>query len=104
MINLHESMVPGRDRTRDPWNCSQTRICSQTRYRLRYAARCNLEYDIACIYPRPYMTGLVTGGNTKLCCRGFVLLLFQSNTVYKIDSDIPETIQSYSRNEKVEIL
>ena len=26
-------MVPGRDRTRDPW------ICSQTRYRLCYAAR-----------------------------------------------------------------
>ena len=32
-------MVPGRDRTRDPWICSRTRICSQTRYRLRYAAR-----------------------------------------------------------------
>ena len=26
MINLHESMGPGRDRTRDPWICSQTRI------------------------------------------------------------------------------
>ena len=26
-------------RTRDPWICSKTRICSQTRYRLRYAAR-----------------------------------------------------------------
>ena len=39
MINLHESMGPGRDRTRDPWICSQTRICCQTRYRLRYAAR-----------------------------------------------------------------
>ena len=39
MINLHESMVPGRDRTRYPWICSQTRICNQTRYRLRYAAR-----------------------------------------------------------------
>ena len=25
-------MVPGRDRTRDPWINSQTRICSQTRY------------------------------------------------------------------------
>ena len=24
MINLHESMGPGRDRTRDPWICSQT--------------------------------------------------------------------------------
>ena len=32
-------MGPDRDRTRDPWICSQTRICCQTRYRLRYAAR-----------------------------------------------------------------
>ena len=39
MIDLHESMGPGRDRTRDPWICSQTRICCQTRYRLRYEAR-----------------------------------------------------------------
>ena len=39
MINLHESMGPDRDRTRDPWICNQIRICSQTRYRLRYAAR-----------------------------------------------------------------
>ena len=37
MINLHESMGPDWDRTRDPWICSQTRICSQTLYRLRYA-------------------------------------------------------------------
>ena len=37
MINLHESMGLGRDRTRDPWICSQTRICCQTRYRLCYA-------------------------------------------------------------------
>ena len=27
MINLHESMVPGRDRTRDPWICSPTDAC-----------------------------------------------------------------------------
>ena len=39
MINLLESMGPGRDRTRDPWICSQTRICCQTLYRMRYAAR-----------------------------------------------------------------
>ena len=39
MINLHESMKPDRNRTRDPWICnrdpwicSQIRICSQTRY------------------------------------------------------------------------
>ena len=39
MINLHESIGPGRDLTRDLSNCSQTRIGSQTRYRLRYATR-----------------------------------------------------------------
>ena len=33
MINLHDSMGPGGDRSRDPW------ICSHTRYRLCYAAR-----------------------------------------------------------------
>ena len=32
-------MGPGRDRTRDHWICSQTGICCQTRYRLRYAAQ-----------------------------------------------------------------
>ena len=30
-------MGPGMNRTRDPWICSQTRICCQKRYRLRYA-------------------------------------------------------------------
>ena len=29
-------MGPGWDGTRDPWICSQTRICCQIRYRLRY--------------------------------------------------------------------
>ena len=33
MINLHKSMGPGQDQTRDPW------ICSQTRYRLPYATQ-----------------------------------------------------------------
>ena len=33
------NMGPGRDPTRDPWICSQTRICCQTRYRLSYGAR-----------------------------------------------------------------
>ena len=36
---FHESMGPGWDQTRDPWICRQTRICCQTSYRLRYAAR-----------------------------------------------------------------
>ena len=31
-------MGPGRDRTRIPWICSQTRICCQACYRLRYVA------------------------------------------------------------------
>ena len=39
-------MGPGRDRTRDPWNCCQTRICCQTHYRLHYAARSSLLGDI----------------------------------------------------------
>ena len=42
MINLHESMEQGRDRTGHPWICSQTpktRICYQTCYQLHYPAR-----------------------------------------------------------------
>ena len=34
MINLQKSMETGLDPTPDPWICSQTRICSQTLYRL----------------------------------------------------------------------
>ena len=32
------------------------------------------------------MNGLVTDGNTKLCCRGFILALFQTTTANTIDS------------------
>ena len=35
-LYIYESMWPGQDPTRDPWICSQTCICSQTRYQLRY--------------------------------------------------------------------
>ena len=46
MINLHESMGPGRNRTSDSWICSRTCICSQTHYQLSYEAwyltLCNL--------------------------------------------------------------
>ena len=45
MINLHERIGPGRDRTCDPWICNQTRICCQTRFRLRYAALYSLSDD-----------------------------------------------------------
>ena len=40
------------------------------------------------------MNGLVTDGNTKLCCRGFILALFQSTTANKIES---ERTQDYKR-------
>ena len=46
------------------------------------------------LYLGPSINGLVTEGNSKLCCRGFVLALFQSTTVYKIDS---EHIQDYTK-------
>ena len=42
----------------------------------------------------PSINGLVTERNTKLCCRGFVLALFQSTTANKIDS---EHTQDYKR-------
>ena len=42
----------------------------------------------------PSINGLVTDGNTKLCCRGYILALFRSNTANKIDS---EHTQDYKR-------
>ena len=38
-------------------------------------------------YLGPSINGLVTDGNTKLCCHGFVLALFQSTTANKMDSE-----------------
>ena len=35
----------------------------------------------------PSINGLVTDGNTQLCCRDFILTLFQSTTAYNIDSE-----------------
>ena len=35
IINLLESMGPGRDRTRDPWICSQTRIAWEVNYYIK---------------------------------------------------------------------
>ena len=42
----------------------------------------------------PSINELVTDGNTKLCCRGFILVLFQSTTANKIYS---EQSQDYKR-------
>ena len=42
----------------------------------------------------PSINGLVTYGNTKLCCRAFILALFHSPTANKIDS---EHIRDYKK-------
>ena len=36
---------------------------------------------------RPSINGLVTDGNTNICCCGFILALFQSITANKLDSE-----------------
>ena len=43
----------------------------------------------------PSINGLVTDGNTKVCCRGFILALFQSTTANTIDC---EQTQDYKRS------
>ena len=42
----------------------------------------------------PSINGLITDRNTKLCCRGFIVALFQSTTANKIYS---EHKQDYKR-------
>ena len=47
----------------------------------------------------PSINGLVTVGNTNLCCRGFILALFQSMTInikYKLIRNIHKIIRGYS--------
>ena len=53
---------------------------------------------------RPSIKGLVTDGNSKLCCRGFVKALFQSTTAYKIDSEHTRDYTKLYPVCKVEIL
>ena len=43
------------------------------------------------------INGLVTDGNTLLCCCGFVLAKFQITTANKIALNVPEIIQGYSQ-------
>ena len=67
MINLHVSMGLGRDQTRNPW------ICSQTRYWLRYLAR---QYVIS-------ETSIFSLGHNYFCASCFVkFLLFRKNTIH----------------------
>ena len=48
---------------------------------------CFFRHLCFCIHLGPSINGLVTDGNTKLCCRGFILALFQSTTTNKINSE-----------------
>ena len=52
----------------------------------------------------PSINGLVTDRNTKLCCQGFVLVLFQSTTSYKIYSEHTQDYTKLFPVFKVEIL
>ena len=57
--------------TRKQWTSKIDKIC----------------FSCGCMRLGPSINGLVTDGNTKLCCQGFILALFRSNTANKIDSE-----------------
>ena len=68
MANLYESMGPGRDRTRDPWICSQTRICNQTRYQMRNVARymyCSFKNVVTKNYARILLSPIALKENLR---------------------------------------
>ena len=73
-------MGPGRDRTRDPWICSQTRICYQTRYRMRYAARYRL---------------------TEFSCTIFEYVLQNVSTMQKVSEFDQEIQQAHTADQNV---
>ena len=53
-----------------------------------FAKHMCVKYNLQCTcILGPSINRLVTDGNTKLCCRGFIFLLFQSTTANKIDSE-----------------
>ena len=74
-------MGPGRDRTRDPWICSQTRICSLTRYRLRYAARSGYS-DLATNIRRNQCLAIIISGHSALAMN--ILTLGDSRSEQRI--------------------
>ena len=47
------------------------------------------------------INGLVTDGNTKLCCQGFILALFQCTSANKLVLNIHKIIRGYSRYAKL---
>ena len=98
MISLNESMGPGRDQTRDPWICSQTLICCQTRYRLRYAARSKISPDLD---PRclTLIVFLKYVWRPKNCCLNQMDQL-DSHTVKPVLSDHSKNRQNKDLNDK----
>ena len=50
------------------------------------------------------INGLVINGNTKLCCRAFILALFHSTTANKFDSEHIPDYKKLLRVCEVEIL
>ena len=49
----------------------------------------------------PSINGLVTDGNAKLCCRGFILSLFKELQPIKLTLNIHKIIRGYSRYAKL---
>ena len=68
-------------------------ICVDSYLMVRKIFRSDIYRSNPTIKLGPSINGLVTGGNTKLCCRGFILVLV-STTANKIDS---ERIRDYNR-------
>ena len=56
-----------------------------------------LSYNLTSMNLGPSINGLVIDGNTMLCCRGFILALFQSITANKIDSEHTRDYKSIKR-------
>ena len=50
------------------------------------------------------LNGLVTNGNTNLCCQAFILALFHSTTANKIDSEHIRDYKKFLLVYEVEIL
>ena len=71
-------MGQGPDRTRDPWICSQTCICCQTHYRLRYAARYNDICD---------KLNLPVRQTKSLLFVLFDLIIYVSSTIFQLNRD-----------------
>ena len=102
MINLHESMGPGRDRTRNPWISSQTRICCQTRYRLRCAARYLIRLISFIIdVPRPLRNEILDHSISKCLCVSRKMSHSVRNT---FRDSLENFVPYYSKNIRLKII